>query len=149
MFVAGGLTAACFFSDNKMKRLIITSIVILITFFIVDKGYAQKGQSKPEIAKWQSEKDNNTYWEFKTDGKMYASYTGTDVIQIFTYSISSDKPICQEGVILSEEENIKYLTLKFDKYNTISCYYIYALNDSRFTVMDAESGHIFPMIKAE
>ena len=134
---------------KKTKILTIIGLSILLLTLTVVESKAQKGQSKPEIAKWQSEKDNNTYWEFKTDGKMYASYTGTDVIQIFTYSISSDKPICQEGVILSEEENIKYLTLKFDKYNTISCYYIYALNDSRFTVMDAESGHIFPMIKAE
>lgn len=133
-----------------MKRInIIISLIIVFGALAFSKTEAQITSSKPEIAKWASEQDENSFWEFKNDGKLYATYIGSDQTTIYKYTISSTPPFCQEGVSLSIEENIKYLQLTHEKYGYLRCFYIYALNGKRLTVMDAESGHIFPMVKAE
>ena len=58
-------------------------------------------------------------------------------------------PVCQEGVTLKVEQHIDFLQLIDEEDGDISCFYIYALNDERFTALDALSGEVFAFIKAE
>ena len=132
-----------------MKKIIITSVVILITFFVVNSGFAQKGQSKPEIAKWKLKDEPKSFWEFKSDEKLYSTYIGSDQTTIYDYKISSTPPLCQEGVSLAIKKNVDFLQLKNLKYGYTKCFYIFGLNDEVLTVMDAESGQTFFFIKAE
>ena len=132
-----------------MKKYLIIGLSLVLFLSLDAEVFAQLTSSKPEIAKWQSELDSKSFWEFKNDGKMYASYLGSDVIQVSRYIITSTPPLCQEGVSLAIEKNVKFLQLTHEKYGNVSCFYIYALNSERMTVMDAQTGHIFPMIKAE
>ena len=132
-----------------MKKYLIIGLSLVLFLSLDAEVFAQLTSSKPEIAKWQSELDSKSFWEFKNDGKMYASYLVSDVIQVSRYIITSTPPLCQEGVSLAIEKNVKFLQLTHEKYGNVSCFYIYALNSERMTVMDAQTGHIFPMIKAE
>ncbi|MEL6560916.1 MAG: hypothetical protein AAFQ94_22165 [Bacteroidota bacterium] len=132
-----------------MKKYLIISLTLILFLIFKNDAFAQLTPSKPEIGKWQLKDDPNSFWEFKNDGKMYSSYTGNTEINVFTYSISDTPPTCQEGVTLAVRKKVNYLTLKFDKYNTISCFYIYGLNNEIFTVMDAETGHTLPFTKVE
>ena len=135
-------------------KILILIPLLLLLHGVFSNSLAQiKGiQPSDEVliqAKWQSELDAKSFWEFKNDGKVYASYLGSDVVQISRYIITSTPPLCQEGVSLAIEKNVKFLQLTHEKYGSISCFYIYGLNAERLTVMDALTGHIFPMIKAE
>ena len=53
---------------------------------------AQKGPSKQEIAKWKLEDEHASRWEFKDDGKMYSTYIGSDIVDVYRYTISSTPP---------------------------------------------------------
>ena len=132
-----------------MKKYIIIGLTLILFMSLKNGVFAQKSSSKPEIAKWQSEQDEKSFWEFKDDGKLYDTYSGDSETIVYNYIISSTPPSCQEGVSLAIEKNVKFLQLTHEKYGYLRCFYIYALNGERLTVMDAESGHIFPMIKAE
>ena len=101
-----------------------------------------------EIGEWKCEKDLDSRWEFTRNGKLYTTYIGTDSFDSYTYEILSTKPICPD-VQLAVEPNIKYLKIIDDEDGQISCFYIYALNDNRFTVMDALSGHILPFLRVD
>ena len=125
------------------------SLIIFLSVSVCSETLAQKGPSKPEIAKWKLEDEHASRWEFKDDGKMYSSYIGSDVVDIYRYTISSTPPICQEGVTLKVEQHIDFLQLIDEEDGDISCFYIYALNDERFTALDALSGEVFAFIKAE
>ena len=80
---------------------------------------------------------------------MYATYEGFDFVHVYRYTISTTPPICQDGVSLAIKENIQFLQIIDEDDGDISCFYIYALNESRFTVMDALSGEVFPSVKVE
>ena len=138
-----------FFIPMKKQTLISSVIFLALHFTVCIVCHAQKGPTNPEIAKWQSEQDEKSFWEFKNDGKLYSTYTGRDHVTTYRYSISTTPPPCQEGVSLAIEKNVKFLQLTHEKYGNVSCFYIYALNSERMAVMDAQTGHIFPMIKAD
>ena len=130
-----------------MKKIIIITLVVYAG--LITSTYGQSQLDVPiEIGKWQDEKDTNSFWEFKMDGKLYSSYQGRSVVFIYNYTISSTPPVCPDAQ-LSEEPNVKYLRLVNEKDGDISCFYIYALNDKRLTVMDAVTGHIFPSVRVE
>ena len=135
---------------NKITKIIvIISVGLFCSVGQITESMAQRGPSNPEIAKWKFEQDEKSRWEFKNDGKLYASYLGDDDIDVYSYSITTNPPHCQEGVSLAIEKNVKFLQLIDLEHGNIKCFYVYALNSERMTVMDALTGHIFPMIKAE
>ena len=128
---------------KNIKGIIVSFLILLFSGGFIESFGQTKGNNDNVLiqGKWKLEDDQKSRWVFKTDGKMYSSYLGN--------SISSTPPPCQEGVTLAQRKNVNYLTLKFDKYNTTSCFYIFGLNDEVLTVMDAESGHTLFFIKAE
>ena len=137
----------------KKYQILISIPLFFLLYGVSSDSLAQiKGiQPSDEVliqAKWQSELDAKSFWEFKSDGKLYASYEGYIDIDVYSYSITNTPPICPDAK-LSNEENLKYLKLIDQEDGDISCFYIYGLNNERLTVMDAVTGHIFPMIKAE
>ncbi|MEL6562780.1 MAG: hypothetical protein AAFQ94_31715 [Bacteroidota bacterium] len=132
-----------------MKKYLIIGLTLMLFLSLKNEVFAQLTSSQPEIAKWQSEQDAKSFWEFKNDGKLYSTYSGRNYIAEYRYQITSAPPICQEGVSLAIEKNVKFLQLTDQEDGSILCFYIYGLNAERLTVMDAQTGHIFPFIKAE
>ena len=132
-----------------MKKFFIIGLNLIFFLSLSNDILAQLTSSKPEIAKWKLEDEHERRREFRDDGKMYSTYEGTDALVIYKYTISSTPPVCQKNVSLAIKEHIDFLQIIDEEDGDISCFYIYALNEERFTALDALSGEVFAFIKAE
>ena len=131
-----------------MRKVFEFGLLILLLNLFTAKASAQPQVIISEVGNWKCEKDLKSRWEFKSDGRLVKTYQGTDARLSYSYMISETKPACP-NVQLAVEPNVKYLKTINDKYGNVDCFYIYALNEQRFTVMDALTGHIFPFIRVE
>ncbi|MGB3468168.1 MAG: hypothetical protein WBA74_22975 [Cyclobacteriaceae bacterium] len=130
-----------------MKKYII--ITLLACLAMLHETYGQRQTGNPiEIGKWRFEQDMKSMWEFKINGKVHKTYDGRNTNIIYSYTISSTPPVCP-GAQLAVKPNVDFLKLVNDKDGDISCFYIYALNAERLTVVDAIRGHIFPSVRVE
>ena len=125
-----------------------TTLVVLSFFCFFYVGDCQPKPVVSEIGVWKLEQDLKSRWEFTTSGKLYTTYIGTDSFDSYQYEIESTKPACP-NVQLAVEPNVKYLRIVDDEDGDVRCFYIYALNNERLTLMDALSGKVAPFIRVE
>ena len=123
-------------------------ITVLSFFSFFHAGYCQPKPVVSEIGEWKLEDDLKSRWEFKNDGKLYASYVGREPMFTYTYEISDSKPFCP-GMEIGEKPNITYLKIVDENDGDIGCFYIFGLNDKRLTLIDASTGQIAPFIRVE
>ena len=123
-------------------------ITVLSFFSFFHTGYCQPQKAASEIGEWKLEEDEKSRWEFKNDGKLYASYVGRELIFTYTYEISDSKPFCP-SMEIGEKTNITYLKIVDENDGDIGCFYIFGLNDKRLTLIDASTGQIAPFIRVE
>ena len=125
---------------------IIITVLSFFCFFHV--GNCQPKPVVSEIGEWKLEDDLKSRWEFRWDGKLRKTYLGTEMLLTHSYQITTNQPTCPD-VQLAVEPNVKYLKTISNKNGSIRCFYIYALNSERLTLMDALSGQIYPFIRVE
>ena len=129
-----------------MKGLTIIILILVVSSSI--RSFAQPQKIISEIGEWKLEEDEKSRWEFKSNGKLHFTYLGTNSFHSFTYEILTSKPVCPD-VQLAVEPNVKYLKIVNDNDGDVRCFYIYALNNERLTLMDALSGKVAPFIRVE
>ena len=126
-------------------KIILLAISVLCFF---QTGYSQPQRVVSGVGEWKLEDDEKSRWTFKSNGQLHKTYQGMNFLFTYSYESTSAKPYCP-GMEIGEKPNITYLKTVNDEDGDINCFYVFALNDERLTLIDASTGMIMAFIRVE